>query len=82
MSTAQDALAAAKTALDAAEAQVASAVAAEAQEDPGAPDYQAIVQDWFNTYVANSPVSRATEAINHMTTTAVPALLVALQKKD
>jgi len=43
-----------------------------------APELQKI-EDWFNAYVANSPVSRNQEAINHMLTTAMPALRKAFE---
>ncbi len=38
------------------------------------------VWSWFNDHIANSPVSRATEAVNHLMAT-LPALVAALEKE-
>ncbi len=41
-----------------------------------------IVERWFNAHIANSPVARSVEAINHLRA-ALPALVAALlQQKD
>ncbi len=41
-----------------------------------------VVERWFNAHIANSPVARSVEAINHLRA-ALPALVAALlQQKD
>ena len=45
-----------------------------------APDFEQIVAAWFNDSVANSPISRSVEAVNHLTQVAIPALIAALKK--
>jgi hypothetical protein len=44
-------------------------------------DAAAIVRAWFARHLLNSPLSRATEAFNHVQA-ALPALITALEKKD
>ena len=57
-----------------------AALAAEQAPASATPDYEAIVARWFNAVVANSPVSRAGEAVNYLTQTALPALIDTLKK--
>ena len=45
-----------------------------------APDYEALVRAWFNDFIADSPVSRSVETINHLNLVALPALVAALKK--
>jgi hypothetical protein len=45
-----------------------------------APDYEALVRAWFNDQIADSPVSRSVEAVNHLNLVAIPALIAALKK--
>ena len=44
-------------------------------------DHEQIVREWFNEHVANSPVSRNVEALNHMALVAIPALVARLNSK-
>ena len=53
---------------------------ADAAPAPKAPDYAKLLNEWINESIHNSPVSRATEAFNHLANVAVPALLAKLTK--
>ena len=44
-------------------------------------EIEAAVTRWFNDFIANSPVSRNVEAINHKAIVAVPALVARLNQK-
>jgi hypothetical protein len=49
---------------------------------PAAPsNVGTVVRSWFATHLCNSPLSRATEAFNHVQAV-LPALIEALEKKD
>ena len=63
---------------DEAKANEAKAAEAKAAEPTG---YAMIVAHWFNDHVANSPVSRSTEAVNHLTQNAMPKLIDMLNAK-
>jgi len=68
------------SAVDSPKAEPASAPASAPVAPVASPESE-IVQRWFNTYVANSPVSRSVEAINHMNQIALPALVASLEHK-
>ena len=51
---------------------------ATAEEPPDRHD--AAIDAWVAAYIHNSPIARSTEAFNHMTQVALPALRLALQE--
>ncbi len=48
---------------------------------PGPSAVEAAVMRWFNAHIANSPVSRSVEAVNHLRAV-LPDLVSILEKRD